>query len=92
MHDSVLTQTLPAVSCEQVRTHVNTALALPSITALETTEPLTEQRAGRGRPRHLQQGHLWLGLLWAVLEGVQGYSALTRYLEPIRWGALPRSA
>jgi hypothetical protein len=80
MHHSVSTQPLPTVSCEHVRAHLNTALALLPVRAEETTELLTEQRTGRGRPLHLQQGHLWLGLLWAVLEGVQGYSALTRYL------------
>ena len=71
MHDSVSTQPLPIVSCEQVRAHLNTALARLPVTAEETTELLTEQRTGRGRPLHLQQGHLWLGLLWAVLEGVR---------------------
>jgi len=80
MHDTVSTQLLPAVSCEQVRTHLTTALTVPSVTALQTSELPTHQRTGRGRPLHLQPGHLWLGLLWAMLEGIQGYSALTRYL------------
>ena len=80
MNDRVSTQALPAVSCEQVRAHLTTALVLPSVTALETNDLLTPPRPGRGRPRHLQPGHLWLGLLWAMLEGIQGYSALTRYL------------
>jgi len=37
-------------------------------------------KPGRGRPQHLREPHLWLGLLWAVLEGLGGYRALTRSL------------
>ncbi len=69
MHDSVSTQPLPPVSCEQVRAHLNTALALLPVTAEETTELRPEPRTGRGRPLHLQQGSLAGAAVGRVGEG-----------------------
>src|SRR5258708_13686930 len=61
MHDTVSAQSLPVVSREQVRAHLNGALSnLPS-TARELAQAAPERRAGRGRPIELQPPHLWLG-------------------------------
>src|SRR5260370_37501569 len=80
MHDTVSAQSLPVVPREQVRAHLNGALSnLPS-TARELAQAAPERRAGRGRPIELQPPHLWLGVLWALLEGVHGYRALARFL------------
>ena len=80
MHDIASMQPLPAVSREQVREQLSTALALAPYSAEDSAAPVVESKPGRGRPIKLAPAHLWLGLLWAMLEGVQGYSALTRYL------------
>jgi len=80
MHDNVSTHPLPTISCQQVGAQLTTALTLLPVTTEQTPELLPKPRPGRGRPLHLQPGHLWLGLLWAVLEGLGGYRALTRYL------------
>src|SRR5260370_31016434 len=61
MHDTVSAQSLPVVSREQVRAHLNGALSnLPS-TARGLAQAAPERRAGRGRPIELQPPHLWLG-------------------------------
>ena len=80
MHDTVSAQSLLVVSREQVRTHLNDALGKLPSTAGELAQAAPERRAGRGRPIELQPSHLWLGLLWAFLEGVHGYRALARFL------------
>src|SRR5438045_9636906 len=80
MHDIASMQPLPAVSREQVREQLSTALALAPYSAEDSAAPVVESKPGRGRPTKLAPAHLWLGLLWAMLEGLQGYSALTRYL------------
>ena len=80
MHDSVSAHSLPVVSREHVRAQLNDALAVLPSTAGELAQAAPECRAGRGRPSALQPTHLWLGVLWAVLEGVHGYRALARFL------------
>ena len=80
MYDTASTPSFPAVTGEQVREQVSSALALVPLTAEDVAPPAVGSKAGRGRPLTLAACHLWLGLLWAVIEGLQGYSALTRYL------------
>ena len=80
MHDSVSAQSFPLVSREHVRAQLTEALAVLPSTAGELAQAAPERKAGRGRPIALQPTHLWLGLLWAVLEGVHGYRALARFL------------
>src|SRR5579863_4907876 len=80
MHNSVSTQALPAVSCDQVREQLNNALLRLSGEPATRGEPVTAAKSRRGRPLELASAHLWLGLLWAVLEGLGGYHALARSL------------
>ena len=80
MHDTVSAHSLPVVSREQVCAQLTEALAVLPSSAGELAQAAPERRAGRGRPLELQPTHLWLGLLWAVLEGVAGYRALARFL------------
>jgi hypothetical protein len=82
MHDSASTQPLPAISCEQVREQVSRALVLVPDTGCDAPAPAVESQPGRGRghPIRLAESHLWLGLLWAVLEGLGGSRALARCL------------
>jgi hypothetical protein len=46
----------------------------------QSPQPTGPSRRRRGRPREVAADHLWLGLLWAVLEGLNGYHALARLL------------
>src|SRR5207302_11137010 len=43
-------------------------------------QPAEPPKRGRGQPVHLPAAQLWLGLLWAIVEHLQGYRPLTRYL------------
>ncbi len=84
MYDIVSTPPLPAVSCDQIREQVSSALAcLPEGPEQSRQSVPTSQlspRRRRGRPIEVAEAHLWLGLLWAVLEGLGGYHALARLL------------
>jgi Transposase DDE domain len=80
MHDTVSAHLLPVVSREQVCAQLTEALTVFPSSAGELAQAAPERRAGRGRPIELQPTHLWLGLLWAVLEGVHGSRALARFL------------
>jgi hypothetical protein len=80
MHDSASMQPLPAISCEQVREQVSRALALVPDTGEDAPAVEAQPSRGRGRPITLAESHLWMGLLWAVLEGLGGYRALARCL------------
>jgi hypothetical protein len=80
MHDSVSVHALPVLSREQVCAQLTEALAVLPSSAGELAQAVPERRAGRGRPIEVQPTQLWLGLLWAVLEGVHGYRALARFL------------
>ncbi|HEU0001835.1 MAG TPA: IS4 family transposase [Ktedonobacteraceae bacterium] len=84
MDDSVSTQGLPSVSCSQLREQIRRALVGVAQESQAPIEPLApaaaSQRRRRGRPTELSQAHLWLGLLWAVLEGLSGYRMFTRWL------------
>jgi hypothetical protein len=82
MNDTVSSPCLPSVSREEIHAHLSTALLhLPEPSeqtlSLVTASPSPRRR---GRPREVTDGHLWLGLLWAVLEGLGGYHALARRL------------
>ncbi len=87
MYDTLSSPALPAIAPAQVRTHLNTALVLLPLPAEEEV-PVDYLAPGspapasarRGRPIQLPEAQMWLGLLWAVLEGLLGYRALTRYL------------
>jgi len=82
MQDTVSSPALPAVAPAEITTQLSKALMLlpePAPPAVvEVADPAPPP--GRGRPITLTEPHLWLGLLWAVLEGLGGYRALTRYL------------
>jgi len=88
MYDTSSSSGLPVIAPAQVTTQLSTALtllppgggevALPA-DRLATDRP-TAPASRRGRPIQLPEAQLWLGLLWAVLEGLAGYRALTRYL------------
>ena len=82
MNDTVSFPCLPDVSREEIQAHLNTALlGLPEMSE-QTLSPVTASPSPRrrGRPREVVADHLWLGLLWAVLEGLGGYHALARRL------------
>lgn len=72
MHDTSSSLTLPVVPSAQVTSQVKATLdqlpeplgPVPS----QTAEPVSKR--GRGRPLELPEPQLWLGLLWAVLEGL----------------------
>jgi hypothetical protein len=81
MYDTFSAADLPALVPGQVASQLSTALLVLPDRASSPVEAAREPSArGRGRPVTLQEAHLWLGLLWAVLEGLGGYRALTRYL------------
>ncbi len=88
MHDTLSSPALPAIAPAEVTVHLSRALTLlPDLAppaTLEVAEP--EAKPGRGRPQQLREPHLWLGLLWAVLEKLGGYRALTRYLATAALG------
>lgn len=75
MHDTVSSPALPSVSREQMQTWLTTVVGVS-----EPAEPQAPPAHRRGRPRQVAADHLWLGLLWAVLEGLTGYGALARLL------------
>jgi hypothetical protein len=82
MYDSVSTQALPAILCDQVREQLSRALACLPEGQEQRLQPVAASQPSRrrGHPIVLAESHLWLGLLWAVLEGLGGYSALARSL------------
>ncbi len=84
MYDSVSTPPLPAVSCDQVREQVSSALAYLPEGPEQGRQPVpasqSSPRRRRGRPIEVAEAHLWLGLVWAVLGGLGGYHALARLL------------
>jgi hypothetical protein len=90
MYDTPSAPALPAVTSAQVTTQLSTALLVlpepvPAASGTVAVSPSSSKR-GRGRPVELSETHLWLGLLWAVLEGLGGYRALTRYLATLPLG------
>ena len=80
MYDTSSPSSLAALTSTQVTEHLSTALQKVSegVSAVVPQEAPPPPR--RGRPVSLSESQLWLGLLWAVLEGLSGYRALTRYL------------
>lgn len=78
MHDTISTPVLPSVSSEQLRVQLRAVIDVSE--PAESPEPSAVGQRGRGRPRAVAADHLWLGLLWAVLEGLGGYRALARLL------------
>jgi hypothetical protein len=90
MYDTPSAPALPAVTSAQVTTQLSTALLVlpepvPAASGTVAVSPSSSKR-GRGRPVELSETHLWLGLLWAVLEGLGGYRALTRFLATLPLG------
>lgn len=90
MYDTRSAPALPAVTSAQVTTQLSTALLVlpepvPAASGTVAVSPSSSKR-GRGRPVELSETHLWLGLLWAVLEGLGGYRALTRCLATLPLG------
>lgn len=81
-HHTRPSSTLPTVAPTEVRSQLNQALLVVPQLSPPASEPRTEPISppGRGRAVRLSEPHLWLGLLWAVLDGLSGYRALTRYL------------
>lgn len=81
MHDTVSSPALPSVSREQLQTQLS-AVAGSRVPATALASPAAgpPTSRSRGRPREVATDHLWLGLLWAVLDGLGGYQALARLL------------
>jgi hypothetical protein len=79
MNDTVATSDLPRVSREDLEQHLRAVIPVcePSQSFAEPSAPARRQR---GRPPEVAAEHLWLGLLWAVFEGLTGYHALARLL------------
>lgn len=82
MHDTPSSIDLPGLEPSEVTSQVSRALlVVPAFAAPAVPAPVEPTaKRGPGRPVELSEPHLWLGLLWAVLEGLGGYRALTRYL------------
>lgn len=80
MHDTVSTTRLPEVGATELAAPLKALLTHPDLPPPPPVAPQEPPRRGRGRPLSLTWPHLWLGLLWAVLEGLSGYRATTRYL------------
>lgn len=76
INDTVVFPDLPSVSREELHTQLAAWLS-PGEPA---ESPERSAPAQRGRPREVATDHVWLGLLWAVLEGLGGYRALARFL------------
>ena len=74
MHDTT-DIACPSLLREHLQAQV--ATSFPPLQACEAVQP---NKPGRGRPRHLPEGQLWLGLLWCVLEGMHSYQDLWRFL------------
>jgi len=75
IHDTVCRPALPSVLREQMQEQLNAVIGVS-----EASEPPGSPRRRPGRPREVAADHLWLGVLWAVLEGLSGYRALARLL------------
>lgn len=69
----------PEAQAQQVRTQLNLALVQAS-QSLPVQAPSEPTRRRRGRPVTLASAHLWLGLLWCMLEGMNHYEQLRRWL------------
>lgn len=80
MNDSVWTTDLPSVWREQLEGQLRAVIPVPPAGASPGSEPSAPARRRRGRPCEVAADHLWLGLLWAVFEGLSGYHALARLL------------
>ena len=80
INDTVSGAALPSVSWEQLHSQLRAVVPLSDLGESAAVEPTTSVRRGRGRPQQVATEHLWLGLLWAVLEGLTGYRALARLL------------
>lgn len=81
MNDTVSALALPSISRDELQTQMSRALMAVPEPSERTLVPMRPPpSARRGRPCDLAADHLWLGLLWAVLEGLSGYRALSRYL------------
>lgn len=82
MNDTVSPSSLPSVSREEIQAHLSSALTQLPEPPQQTLSPVPTGPSPRrrGRPREVAAEHLWLGLLWAVLEGLGGYHALARLL------------
>lgn len=86
MYDTPSSPAWPEVTASQVRSQLSTALAQVDTPTKVPTEPSAAAqpaeppKRGRGQPVHLPAAQLWLGLLWAIVEHLQGYRPLTRYL------------
>jgi DDE family transposase len=74
MHD---TTDIPSPSQLREQLQVQVTSLFPPLQASEQAQP---SKPGRGRPRRLPEGQLWLGLLWCVLEGMHSYQDLWRFL------------
>src|SRR5712691_5814566 len=81
INDTVSCPDLPSVSREQMHAQLTAWIGVPQpCEPPQSSEPTGLSRRRRGRPREVVADHLWLGLLWAVLEGLAGYHALARLL------------
>jgi hypothetical protein len=81
MNDTVGMADLPSVSREQLERQLRAVIPVCEPGESPSSEPSAPSaRRRRGRPAEVVADHLWLGLLWAVLEGLSGYRALARLL------------
>src|SRR5712691_3184531 len=81
MNDTVSSADLPRVAREELQAQLRAVIAVSEPTEPPPSpEPAGPSRRRPGRPRQVAADQLWLGLLWAVLEGLSGYRALARLL------------
>jgi len=74
MHDTPSSIDLPGLEPSAVTSQVSRALlVVPAFAPPAVPEPVEPTaKRGPGRLVELSEPHLWLGLLWAVLEGLGG--------------------
>lgn len=74
MYDTQSCMPLPALTPAEVPMQLKAALMVLPETVPACTRSLAASRCKweRGRPAELTETHLWLGLLWAVLDGLAG--------------------
>ncbi len=83
MYDSVWSQGLPPLSSalvQQAQAHL-VEIPFPETMPRAVQEPDEARpvaKSGRGAPQQITWPHLWLGLLWSVLLGMENYQDLRR--------------